>query len=112
MATTAKYAIVSNGPTYYSQSDPFNKTPITCDHFCAYAKDYVVGSTSVTFKAQFGDVAGPTFTRVFTKEYEVGGTVLSNWDTDPEYILNHIAAFESLTVTSFTDLGFTKSPFE
>ena len=93
MARTAKYAVISNGPTYYGQSDPFNKTSITCDHFCAYSKDFVLGATSVTFIAQFGDVAGPTFSRAFTKDYEIGGTVLDGWDGDPEDILNLIANF-------------------
>jgi len=110
MAKTAKYAVVSNGPTYYTQSDPFNKTPITCDHFCAWSKDFVLGATSVTFIAQYGDVAGPTFSRVFTKKYEIGGTVLDGWDGDPEDILNLIASFESLTVTSFTTLTYDE-PF-
>lgn len=87
------------------QTAPFEQQTIIAEWITAIARPYILGSTSVSFQVNYGnlitdpqgDVTG--FNSLFNDSAVLTSAVISNWGTDDAFILNAIAEQKGTTVT-------------
>jgi hypothetical protein len=105
------FAQISPQAEIITQINPFSSITTNCEYMGVLARPYVLGTESVNFELQFGNIVftgmmDPTsFIYVRSSNIVLSGNQLTNWGIDDTYIIEEIAGILGISVLSYVEIS-------
>lgn len=105
------FAEISPQVQVVNQTGPLTNDTINCAYMGVIARPYVLGTESVNFELQYGnlefdELMNPT-NFIYVKSFGItlSGSQLTNWGIDDTFIFEEIATILGLNIISYKELS-------